>query len=58
MRNRCTLPLTAEALRAHGLTSRDQAHEQGRCTQILARQHTPTAPARDAAPRAEETRTR
>ena len=53
MRSRCTLPLTGEALSAHGLASRDQAHEQGRCTQILASQNPPSTPVRDA-PRAEE----
>ncbi|MDW8803667.1 hypothetical protein P1P68_02305 [Streptomyces scabiei] len=58
MRSRCTLPLTSEALAAHGLASRDQAHEQGRCTKVLASQNPPRTPVCAAAPRAQEIRTR
>jgi hypothetical protein len=54
MRSRCALPLTPEALSAHGLTSRDQAHDQGLCTRILASPTPPRTPVRAAAPRAEE----
>ncbi|MFE2529445.1 hypothetical protein ACFXEL_35060 [Streptomyces sp. NPDC059382] len=58
MRNRCTLPLTPDALKAHRLDSRDEAHEQGRCTQVYASQKPPKPPVRAAAPRAQEITTR
>ncbi|MFH8642022.1 hypothetical protein [Streptomyces goshikiensis] len=54
MRGPCTLPLTPEALKAHRLADRDEAHERGRCTQVYASQSPPKSPVRAAAPRAQE----
>ncbi|MFJ8388633.1 hypothetical protein ACIQ9Q_29730 [Streptomyces sp. NPDC094438] len=50
------LPLTRAALAAHRLSDRDQAHEQGRCTQVYASQNPP--PVRAVTPRAQETSAR
>ncbi|WP_309050041.1 hypothetical protein [Streptomyces sp.] len=58
MRYDCALPLTREALAAHQLESREQAHRLGRCTQVYASQNPPRPPVRVAAPRAQENRTR
>lgn len=58
MRARCTLPLTRAALDAHHLADRDQAHELGKCTQVLAAQKQRRTPVRTDAPRAQEIATR
>ncbi|MFC8223824.1 hypothetical protein ACFUTY_37355 [Streptomyces sp. NPDC057362] len=58
MRASCTLPLTRAALDAHHLADRDQAHEQGKCTQVLASQKPRRTPVRADAPRAQEIATR
>ncbi|MEU9480789.1 hypothetical protein [Streptomyces sp. NPDC048191] len=58
MRARCTLPLTRAALDAHRLADRDEAHELGKCAQVLASQNPPPTPVRAVAPRAQEITTR
>jgi hypothetical protein len=58
VRARCTLPLTRAALDAHHLADRDEAHELGKCTQVLASQKPTGTPVRADAPRAQEIATR